>query len=318
MGRSIKISWPQLDVSVQATLADEQNPELCDDFWSVLPFQVLQEHPVVSGQSVYAWVPLVSTAPIRHRERIIDAPVGRLRYSQATGNKFTVQYGRGLEPLQQPVLGAVDPGSISQIGEVGRAIWQNTFWGKEEIYVVVERSNDLTPPNNDAKPPLAPIARALHDEAKRIMAAEPEDLRRIRLGQVPDTGSYGQYFSAWDFANGMLRDYVMYTLYPLLRLALSLEPRPVSLAFDELDPNYSSYLGYSGLGQLRDFANEVGAALRESTSRESTEELLRALIMYGNRLCAWSYHYFPWHIGVFYRREVNGQEFPGRWHAMEE
>jgi len=205
------------------------------------------------------------------------------------------------------------PDSLSLLGKVGRAIWDNTFWRKEEIYVVVERGQGGSASELAPAQPQSPITRALLEEAARIMTSEPEDLRRIRLGEVPDTGSYGQYFTAWDFANGMLRDYVMYTLYPLLRISQAVEPSEVSLMFDELDPNYSAYLGYSGLTRLRDFATEVGTALRAADSRAMVQELLRALIMYGNRLCAWSYHYFPWHVGVFYRRAVNGQEFPGRW-----
>jgi hypothetical protein len=314
MGRKIDIRWPELDITVVAELSDETNPELCEEFWQHLPFKVLQAHPVVSGESVYAWTPIVSTAPIRHREPIINCPVGRLRYSQATGNKFSVQYGKGLEPLAQPVLGMVLPEHHTKLPTVGKAIWENVFWRKELFFVEVS-PHGATSKAKPCKPgqALPPVAKSLIEEAERIQMVEPEDLRKVRLGLVGDTGTYGQYFTAWDFVNGMLRDYIMYTIYPLLRLADKLAPKELSSSLDEFDPPYSEYLGCSGLVTLERFAKELRAAVREAESAEEVKVLLRAFLRYGNRLCAWSYHYFPWYVGMFYGRQVNGQEFPGRW-----
>ena len=314
MGRKIDIRWPELDITVVAELSDETNPELCEEFWQHLPFKVLQAHPVVSGESVYAWTPIVSTAAVRHRERIIDCPVGRLRYSQATGNKFSVQYGKGLEPLAQPVLGMVLPEHHAKLPVVGKAIWENVFWRKELYFVEVSRHGAA--PRDAARKPthaLPAIARRFVEEAERIQTVEPEDLRKVRLGLVGDTGTYGQYFTAWDFVNGMLRDYIMYTIFPILRLADKLAPKDLIATLEELDPPYSEYLGASGLVTLERFAKELRVAVREAKSADEVKVLLRAFLRYGNRLCAWSYHYFPWYVGMFYGRQVNGQEFPGRW-----
>ncbi|MBI1778113.1 MAG: DUF3830 family protein [Proteobacteria bacterium] len=314
MGRKIDIRWPELDITVVAELADETNPELCEEFWQHLPFKVLQAHPVVSGESVYAWTPIVSTAPVRHREQIMNCPVGRLRYSQATGNKFSVQYGRGLEPLAQPVLGMVLPEYHAQLPIVGKAIWENVFWRKELLFVVVSQHGAKGQgAARSGGRGLPDVARMFIEEAERIQTVEPEDLRKVRLGQIGDTGTYGQYFTAWDFVNGMLRDYIMYTIFPLLRLADKLGPKEISASLDEFDPPYSEYLSYSGLVTLERFAKALRAAVREAKSAEEVKVLLRAFLRYGNRLCAWSYHYFPWYVGMFYGRQVNGQELPGRW-----
>src|ERR1700686_1312265 len=169
MGSKIDISWPELDNTVVAELADETNPELCEEFWQHLPFKVLQAHPVVSGESVYAWTPIVSTAPVRHREPIINCPVGRLRYSQATGNKFSVQYGKGLEPLAQPVLGMVLAEHHTKLPVVGKAIWENVFWRKE-LYFVEVSQHGAAPKGAARKPaPVLPqIAQRLIEEAERI------------------------------------------------------------------------------------------------------------------------------------------------------
>ena len=79
----------------------------------------MQDHAVVTGESIYAWTPLISTAPIRVREAICDAPKGRIRFSQSTGQKFIVQYGPTTEDLAQPVLGEVVPEHADRLDEIG-------------------------------------------------------------------------------------------------------------------------------------------------------------------------------------------------------
>lgn len=314
MGRLIDISWPSLGVTVVAELNDERNPELCEEFWQHLPFKILQAHPVVSGASMYAWTPIVSSAPVHHREMITDCPVGRLRYSQSTGNKMSIQYGVGLEPLAQPVLGQVLEEYCHLLPDVGKAVWNNLFWQKDLIFVEVS-AHDKAVPAGELKKVKATTdtAQCFLDAAERFLLTEPEDLRNIRLGRVESTGTYGQYFTAWDFANGMLRDYIMYTLYPLLTLSKTLSVSDFSKTLNEFDVPYSSYLGVSGLYQLEEYAGMLRTAIAAAETKEEIQELLRAFIKYGNRLCAWSYQYFPWYLGMFYNRQLGGQEFPGRW-----
>ncbi|TKI08546.1 cucumopine synthase-related protein [Martelella alba] len=314
MGRLIDISWPSLGVTVVAELNDERNPELCEEFWQHLPFKILQAHPVVSGASMYAWTPIVSSAPVHHREMITDCPVGRLRYSQSTGNKMSIQYGVGLEPLAQPVLGQVLPEYCHLLPDVGKAVWNNLFWQKDLIFVEVSAHDKSAHPGVPKQIDTASaVARRFLEEAERIQLTEPEDLRNIRLGRIESTGTYGQYFTAWDFANGMLRDYIMYTLYPLLTLSKILSVDDFIKTLNEFDVPYSSYLGVSGLYQMEEYAGLLRNAVAEAKTRKEIQELMRAFIKYGNRMCAWSYHYFPWYLGMFFNRQLGGQEFPGRW-----
>lgn len=314
MGRLIDIAWPQLNVKVVAELNDERNPELCEEFWQQLPFKVTQAHPVVSGASMYAWTPVVSSAPVHHREMITDCPIGRLRYSQSTGNKMSVQYGKGQEPLAQPVLGQVLPEYCHLLPAVGKAVWNNLFYEKDVIFLEVSAHEGQGHPGVPAKPKnLSPLAEKLYAEAERIQLTEPEEIRALRLGEVKDAGTYGQYFSAWDFANGMLRDYIMYTIYPILTLAGKLEPKELRLVLNELDVPYSDYLSVVGFKKLEALAGEVRDYVAKAETKEEIQQVLRAFLQYGNRLCAWSYQMFPWYLGMFYNRAADGQERPGRW-----
>jgi hypothetical protein len=137
-GQPIRLTWQPLGISVKAVLASSENPELCEDLVRALPFTIIQDHAVVTGESMYAWTPVVSTAPIRVRERICDAPKGRLRYSQSTGQKIIVQYGPTTEDLAQPVLGEILGGDAEKLPEVGRQVWSSTYETKELIWLTVE------------------------------------------------------------------------------------------------------------------------------------------------------------------------------------
>ncbi|MCZ7472510.1 hypothetical protein O8B41_25225, partial [Agrobacterium rhizogenes] len=137
-GQKVRLTWEPLGISVIAYLATKENPELCNDLIQALPFTVVQDHAVVSGESMYAWAPVVSTAKVNVKERQCDAPVGRIRYSQGTGNKVIVQYGEVTEDIATPVLGEILPEYADDIYKVGRAVLEATFLTKELFFLKME------------------------------------------------------------------------------------------------------------------------------------------------------------------------------------
>jgi hypothetical protein len=150
------------------------------------------------------------------------------------------------------------------------------------------------------------LKKEIEEETRRIWLEEPEELRKLRLGIIDnEAGSYGQYFTTWDFANGMIRDYSMYTLYPILKLAqderFTLEH--LKAMFRVFDPPYSVYLGYSGFRTLEKFAAEFIQTFESIKSKEDFIEIFKSFIRYANKLAAWSFHYFPWGIGVLFPHE---------------
>ncbi len=136
----ILMRWEPLGIEVRAALAVDQNPELCRDLLDTLPFTVLQEHAVVTGKSMFAWTPAMSTAPVHVREKINEAPLGRLRFSQGTGQKLIVQYGPTTEDLLAPVLGQVVAEDVDKLDAVGAAAWTSAFEDKQEIWLTVTRA----------------------------------------------------------------------------------------------------------------------------------------------------------------------------------
>lgn len=311
MPRAISITWPELDVSVVASLADDENPELCSEFWRHLPFGIVQSHPVVSGSSVTMWLPYLSKAPTPVRESIVDAPLGRIRLSQATGSKLSIQYGTGLEPAQQAVLGRIDDEHLGVLPTVGREVWDNLFWRKQPLTVHFAAAGgdhaDDPPPG-----PVHPLACELAAAADAIQLAEPEDIARLRTGAVPEAGSFGQYFSVWVASYGLVRDFVVNTLYPIHRALGTRGLETARAVYATVGVPYHFPLKYHGLPQLSAFAESFHAVLEENEDAEVVQEVLEQLLRYGNTTYAWSHQVFPWYLGMHFPTRDAG-EIGGRW-----
>ncbi|CAL9735043.1 hypothetical protein MOSE0_G05688 [Monosporozyma servazzii] len=151
-GRKITLTWtvatldgpPSVLGNAEAYLAVNENPDLCQDFIGYLEsngsFKTLYDHAAVSGQSTYAWCPLVSTANVQVKERQCDAPIGRIRYSQGTGDKMIIQYGAVTEDIETPVLGEIPEHCHKTLKMVGEIALLNTFASrseKKEIWITV-------------------------------------------------------------------------------------------------------------------------------------------------------------------------------------
>ena len=143
-------------------------------------------------------------------------------------------------------------------------------------------------------------------ETERIWLNEPDEMKIQRLGLLKNkAGSYGQYFGAWDFANGMIRDLSMYTMYPLLRLMVggSFSLDQMKEIYQTVIPVYTEYLRYSGYPTLGGFCREFRACLDSIETKEDFISLYKSLLMYCNKLTAWMYHYAPWEMAVSFRQK---------------
>lgn len=311
MGSEITITWPEIDRSVRATLAETESADLVAEFRDAMPFGVVQSHPVVSGSSVTMWLPYLSKAPTPTMESIVDAPIGRIRLSQGTGSKISIQYGPGLEPAKQAVLGQVHPDDVPSLPEIGRQVWDNLFWLKRPLTV------HFSSPGGPDAPPARPalrtaVAQRMSDAADAIQLHEPRDMEVLRTGQVPDAGSFGQYFSVWDAAHGLVRDFVTNTLYPIYSALLRDGIETARTVYDVVGTKYHFTLGYHGWKELSTFAQEFHEVLCSEADVESVQEVLEQLLRYGNALYAWSHQSFPWYVAMNFPLPGAGP-IGGRW-----
>lgn len=141
-GQKIRITWDKLGFIVYGHLATRNNPDLCADFTQMLPFEVLHTHALVSGDLTYAWVPGVSIAPTLTRQRLCDASIGRLFFSQAAGMKVMLNHGHISENPEVAVLGDILPQYHGILADLGKALWTSTYRTKEPIMIRVELADE--------------------------------------------------------------------------------------------------------------------------------------------------------------------------------
>ena len=310
MNRRILLEWPDLGLFAVAELADDKNKELCDDLWNALPIKSIMNNAVITDGSMYCWLPLLSFAPIHYKERIDQAPIGRLRYSQGTGNKLIVQYSECFEDVKGTVLGEVIPEHIDIIRKVGEKARDSIFMTKKELHVRISRLGEDEPQNDripqvdipdTIRPEVKDLVDRILEKTLEATQAEPEENKLARTGRVAGVGSCGQYFSTWEFVYSLTRDLSMYTLYPIAHMCRTtdLDVRQLEKVYMEMEPGYTGVLGSYGLRQLREFSREIKAFIaEESLCREEFQCLVDAFTLYANQVAAWAYFYFPWGIGT--------------------
>ena len=157
------------------------------------------------------------------------------------------------------------------------------------------------------KKELKELKEQMDIETKKIWSEEPDELKKLRMGYIENgAGSYGQYWTAWDFAYGMIRDYVCSAIYPMLKCTQSPkfnldQCKEMFLVFS---PPYSEYLGYSGYRTLDRLCKRFKELLDLLETKDEFIEIITSLLKYSNKLEAWSHHYFPWQIGLLYPQKT--------------
>lgn len=307
--RRLLLEWPELNLRAHAELAEDKNPELCEEIWNALPFESIMNNAVITDGSMYCWVPTLSFAPIRYKERIDMAPVGRLRYSQNTGNKVIVQYDTCNEDVLGAVLGQIDEEDIETVKRVGLEARNAIFMTKKEIHVHISRLEE-NPKEEKRKQVLERPEKCREDVEKLVgeltelaeaaSHREPLEHKNIRTGRNSGMGSCAQYFSTWEFVYSLSRDLSMYTLYPIARLCRNeqFDVRQLEQIYMEIDPTYTNLLGSYGMKRLRELARKFRELIEKRTlTKEEFRYIIDAFTFYTNMLAQWTYFYYPWGIG---------------------
>ncbi|MEA4848875.1 MAG: hypothetical protein VB106_16710 [Clostridiaceae bacterium] len=309
------IEWPELGQKVKASLCYKENPGLCQEIWNALPMESIQNHASSSGSGIFAWVPLVSHATVQTYENIKDAPVGRMRYLFTTGNKISIQYGPCSEDKMAPMLGMVDKEDVFKLPAIGAAIWNAFMLTKQPVHVRYIRldKNDNPEPFHYHEPFLKSaegaseaaivLAQKIQKAAFANYANENAGLKRIRTGGNKSSGAGGQYFSSWDTAAGMLRDYSQ-SMYQYTQITRSgqLDAEQLKFLYKMQIPLYIGVMNNNGLDEHERLAAEVSVLLQEpDTSLADIQTVTDALCMYTQSLESWMWFHFPWGLGAAFR-----------------
>jgi hypothetical protein len=151
------------------------------------------------------------------------------------------------------------------------------------------------------------LKEEIEAETERIRLQEPDEVKKIRLGIIDSgAGSYGQYFTTWDFVHHEVRAFGCYNLYGILKAADIPE-----FTLDQLKallriyaPVSAEFIGYCGLTTIWNFTKRTLDLLDTLESKEEFVELLASLTRYVNQVMAWSHHYFPWGLGVLFPKRT--------------
>jgi hypothetical protein len=151
------------------------------------------------------------------------------------------------------------------------------------------------------------LKQEIEAETENIRLKEPDELKKIRFGLIESgAGSYGQYFTAWDFVHHEVRAFGCTSLYGILKAAdmpgFTLDHLKALLRI--YAPISAEFIGYCGLSTIWDFTKRTLDLLDSLESKEEFVDLVAALTRYVNQVMAWSHHYFPWGIGVLFPKRT--------------
>ena len=149
------------------------------------------------------------------------------------------------------------------------------------------------------------LQQEIADYTEEIWLEEPEELTKLHQGKLENrAGSYGQYFSTIDHANGMARDFAnhMYKiLISFMDPAFTLEACKVLVS--NVHPGYIDYMRYSNYLHWGQYDREFISLLDTFETKEDFIEFYKTYLKFVNKMTAWSYHFFPHEVGAFFRYE---------------
>jgi hypothetical protein len=329
MAHTIRFHWPQLGVEVLADLLDDLNPQLTGDLRRALPLASIQAHAMVAGQQIYFPTRLaLADAERSHTEPMNEQPPGRINF-EPNFQYIALNYGPMNEPVPAWPIGQVREQDLPKLPGLGQEIYRRFLAAQIDLLVIVERADapptpldtpSLTAPYHAEPIPDGLDATALIErmqaETDAIWIREPADVRALRLGDLTfgsaangasheTAGVYGQYFSPWVMASGLVRSLAIVDLFALSRLT-----RDPSFSLNQLKTLLHAMLepllgviAFFGLPQLGAMIRAVDRTVDRVDDPAEFDRLIAAFFTYVNRYNLWLYQSFPWRLGAHFPKQ---------------
>lgn len=303
--KEIVAAWPQLERQVRVQMDPTRNGALIELFLKHLPYTVLQNHALVSGDHLYHTCPIPelvhAKADYVEPDRTVT-PDGTVFLSHLA--HFGIKYGKLTEYLPAAPVGRVVEADIPVLKEVGALLWDSAYTSHGVVHShVYEVAGDKTSgrylpaPTRVSHPDVQALVEEILAEANRAATRAPEELVAIHKGHIRSrAGSKGQYFTTMIFVNGEQRPLGYGAVGGLLSAS-----RCASTSLDmlrEITPHFLktpvAFLEYCGLHKQSEYLMKVQEYLPLLRDKEEYHTLLAALYMYTNLLNSWNLHLFPW------------------------
>lgn len=315
----IVIEWPQLERAVHVELDPRRNRGLSRLLLQHLPYRVLQNHALVSGDHLYHTCPIVELVHANADYVVPDRTVcvdGTVFLSHLV--HLGLKYGDLSEYLPAAPVGQVIDEDIETLKEVGEALWRAAYVTKEiiEAHVFVRGEEDRHGKYLGAAPHVADVdVQALideiWDESNRIALTPPEELLDIHQGRAESlAGTRAQYFTTMIFVNGEQRPFGYNAVGGLLAAARGQTSTLEMLC--EIAPHFlktpAAFLEYCGLRKQYEYISRALQCLPLLHEKREFHALISALYMYTNLLNSWNLHLFPWSADAQRYRYDGAQE----------
>ena len=144
MARKIELEWPSEEITVVATLLEDEEPELCTLLWENLeePLKLFCRHPVSTGEEFSA-----AARPPRHPVKT-GVVMGRTKRMFSQIEPGSINYG-GLScyygPCTEPIMvsgavvGKVSEAQMPVLIKAGKAVWNAYYMLHEPILMYARR-----------------------------------------------------------------------------------------------------------------------------------------------------------------------------------
>lgn len=129
MGRKFQIVWPDFDISIELTLFDEKNPEVCNKFWDAMPFRTKMAGSMSAGEMLKIQIPVVLPEVTPDKRVLFPAqPPGSLMTLR--GNSLLFKWGVVHEPFMLAQVAQVKESDVPKLREVALRTKEAYFFTK--------------------------------------------------------------------------------------------------------------------------------------------------------------------------------------------
>ncbi|MEW5919860.1 MAG: hypothetical protein AB1796_02690 [Bacillota bacterium] len=126
----IHLHWPELQMSLQAYLLEEQWAELKEVFLKSLPMSSIQSHAVVAGRQMYFPVRLLLPQAAEAKfywEPMDKQPIGRINLEHVF-QYLAINYEQPTEPVPALPLAQVVAEDVDTLLRIGEKVWHNLLF----------------------------------------------------------------------------------------------------------------------------------------------------------------------------------------------
>jgi hypothetical protein len=130
MSRKFEIEWPDFGVVITVDLLDDENPEICEEFWRGLPFQTIFAGSMSAGEMLKIPVPFPMSMVSNDKLVFFPEQTPGTLVSMGWGG-LLLKYGTVAEPFRLPRIAMVPDEELEKLRNVAIKLRDAYFYTKE-------------------------------------------------------------------------------------------------------------------------------------------------------------------------------------------